>query len=295
MDRLLRGGGGDLSEGALGNVEWLLGRHPDLKATLFVTANWRETSGRPTRKILASIPYVRDRVYLAGRWPRDRMRLDRHPSFVEYLNSLERVEVAYHGLYHSHKGPKIFMEFQERDRETLERNLDEMVDIFKKAGLRSYPGICPPGWNAPPPLLEALSEKGFRYVASARDLFTPVEREALTNMSGLKGLPLIRPHVLEGGLVHFPSNFQATSHIERAESILELGGLLAVKAHIVKLAFGRMSLDGLDSIYSNYLDMVFSRIEREYGGRVWWTSMGKIADRILATSSDRPVGGGERP
>ena len=48
--------GGDLSKGNLGLVEWLLDRHPKLKTTLFVTADWREISGVPTRKLLASIP-----------------------------------------------------------------------------------------------------------------------------------------------------------------------------------------------------------------------------------------------
>jgi hypothetical protein len=274
--------GGDIGKGALGNVEWLLSRHPELKVTLFTTANWREISAKPTRKILASIPFLRDRMYLARRWPRDRMRLDRHPEFVRYLNALKRTEIGYHGLYHCHKGPRIPVEFQDEDEASILDDLKEMERIFEAAGLRAYKGLCPPGWNAPPPLLSALEKRGFRYVASARDLNTPISRHAKTRMSGIEGMPLIHPKVIGKGLVHFSSNFQATSPMDRARDILDLGGLLKVKAHIVKLAFGRMSLDGIDQVYSNYLDMVFHNIEEEYGDRVWWASMGEVTDRVLS-------------
>src|SRR5271155_2264605 len=36
--------GGDLEKGALGRLLWLLGRHPKLKLTLFVTPDWRRIS-----------------------------------------------------------------------------------------------------------------------------------------------------------------------------------------------------------------------------------------------------------
>jgi hypothetical protein len=274
--------GGDLGKGVLGNVEWLLSRHKDLKVTLFTTANWREISDYPTRKILARIPYVKDRVYLAKRWPKDRMRVDRHPEFVAYLNSLPRTEIGFHGLNHCHKGPKIPIEFQNESIVDISRDIDEMELIFKKARLKVTKGMCPPGWNAPPPLLEALKRKGFIYVASARDLFTPINSFAKTNMSGLKDMSLIYPQLIDPGLIHFSTNFQATSHIERAKEILDLRGLLSVKGHTVKIAFGSMSLDGIDQIYANYLDMVFREIEHEYGNGVWWASMGEIAERLIA-------------
>jgi hypothetical protein len=140
--------------------------------------------------------------------------------------------------------------------------------------------MCPPGWNAPRSLLDALKAKGFRYVASARDLVTAISPGALTDMSGIKGASLVYPQMIEPGLVHFTTNFQATSHIERAKEILDIGGLLKVKAHMVKYAFGGVSLDGLDQVYTNYLDMVFREIEESYGKRAWWASMGEIADRV---------------
>src|SRR5947208_2559976 len=67
--------GGDLGNGVLGRLEWLLKRHPKLKVTLFTTADWAETVPFPTRKLLARIPYLRDRFYLAQRHPPGRMNV----------------------------------------------------------------------------------------------------------------------------------------------------------------------------------------------------------------------------
>jgi hypothetical protein len=55
-------------------LEWRLKRHPKLRVTLFATADWREISPRPNRKLLASLPWVRDRVYLMKRLRRPEFR-----------------------------------------------------------------------------------------------------------------------------------------------------------------------------------------------------------------------------
>ena len=108
-----------------------------------------------------------------------------------------------------------------------------------------------------------------------------MSKEAVTNMSGLKGVPLIFPTlIMNNKLVHIPSNFQATSNMDRAKQILENGGLLSIKAHIVKSAFGMVALDGVDQIYMNYLDALLTSIDKEYKDDIWWTSMGQIADNI---------------
>ncbi|MGJ8665820.1 MAG: DUF2334 domain-containing protein [Patiriisocius sp.] len=273
--------GGDLEKGALGLVMELLNRHPKLKVTLFTTANWREISGTPTRKLLASIPFLRDKFYLAKRWPIDKMNLENHPEFVTFLNTMERAEIAYHGLYHVHKGMKIPVEFQNQTKEEFQEIVTEMVRIFDSAGVNVVKGICPPGWNAPPQLLEVLKEQNFNFVASARDIFTPITSDATNAMSGLMDVPLLYPSkVANGGITHIPSNFQATSRIERARAILDNGGLLSIKAHMVKTAFGIVALDGVDDIYINYLDALLTVIENEYGDDIWWTSMGEISNHI---------------
>jgi hypothetical protein len=278
-------GGGDMGRGALGRVEWLLQRHPQLHLTLFTTADWRELSPFPTRRVLGRIPYIRDRVFLARVLPRGTMRLDRHPEFVSYLRSLPRSEIALHGLHHVHRGPRIFVEFQEQGTEECLRILRWATEIFEAAGLPRPAGMCPPGWDVPPGLAAAMVETGLGFVASARDIVTPVTPEATTGMSGARGVSMIQPEIVEGGrLVHLPTNFQATSPVDRALEIVELGGLLGVKAHVVKTAFGHVSSDGLDDQYRNYLDALFTLLEERYGDDLWWATMGQVAERTMATS-----------
>lgn len=274
--------GGDLEKGALGLVKWLLDRHPQLKVTLFTTADWREISPVPTRKLLASIPGVRDKFFLAKRWRKGTMNLERHPEFVEFLNGMERAEIGFHGLYHVHKGLKIPVEFQDQSEEEFRVILDEMVRIFHASGLNHVKGICPPGWNAPDPLLDQLIEHDFDFVASARDIFSEISREAKTNMSGVKGAPLIYPaRIKNDKIIHFPTNFQANSKIERARQIIDNSGLLSIKAHIVKSVFGYIAIDGVDELYMNYLDVLLTNLENEYGDDLWWTSMGEMSEYIM--------------
>jgi len=89
-------------------------------------------------------------------------------------------------------------------------------------------------------------------VTSARDLDTPVSDQARTAMSGLRRRfshqPMwIRcapsdepraPPARPGGLVHFTTNFQATSTIERARAVIETGRAALHQAHIFKTGGG---------------------------------------------------------
>lgn len=275
-------GGGDMQAGALGLVEDLLRKHPKLHVTLFTTPDWRETNPAPTRRVLALVPYLRNRVYLTKVRPRGSMRLDRHPEFVRYLTSLPRAEVALHGLHHLHKGPVIVVEFQKQSVEECEATLGESMSIFRSAGIDFVKGMAPPGWNAPANLLAAMANVGLAFIASARDVKTEIVRGAKADMSGLKGVSLLEPElVARGRLVHFTSNFQATSTKERAFRIIEAGGLLCIKGHIIKNAMGHVALDGIDPLYCNYLDVLFGALESRFGDSLWWTSMSEIADRVL--------------
>ncbi|MBA2561941.1 MAG: DUF2334 domain-containing protein [Chitinophagaceae bacterium] len=277
--------GGDLDKGNLGLVRWLLDRHPNLKISLFTTADWREISPVPTRKLLALLPKVRDKFYLAKRYKKGTMRVDRHPQFVEFLNSMERVEIALHGLYHCHKGITIPVEFQNQTEQGFNSIIKEMISIFDNAKLNYVKGICPPGWNAPDNLLNQLVKYNIKYINSARDINTIISRDAITNMSGIKGVPLIYPSLIKDGrLVHIPTNFQATSKPERAKQILDNSGLLSIKAHIIKSALGHIALDGIDQLYMNYLDVLLTSIEQEYGSDIWWTSMGEITNYITTNT-----------
>lgn len=269
--------GGDLERGTLGHVQWLLERHPNLRVTLFVTADWRETFPHITRRALARVPVIRDAVYLTRVLPRGTMRLSRHPEFVRYLTNLPRTDLAFHGLHHIHKGLRVTSEFFERNREECESMLTEMIVIFREAGLSFSNGMCPPSWEYTEELGEAMVSQGLQFVAATRDIHTPVAKDAVTAMSGMRGVSLIYPERICGGrLLHFTSNFQATSSLDRAINIVENGGLLAIKAHIIKNCCGHIALDGMDELYRNYLDVLFLELEQRYGDRLWWTSMAEI-------------------
>jgi hypothetical protein len=249
--------------------------------TLFTTPDWRELSPFPTRRIAARVPLLRERMFLARTLAPGTMRLDRHPEFVAYLKRLPRTEIALHGLHHVHRGLRIPVEFQGQSADECESMLGEAIAIFGAAGLRRPRGITPPGWDVPPALAAALVKLRLAYVASARDIVTPVSAAASTNMSGIRGVSLIRPDLIEGSkLVHITTNFQATSPVDRAFDIIELGGLLAIKAHIVKTAYGYVASDGLDQLYRNYLDVLFTQLGQRYGGGLWWTTMSEVASHV---------------
>jgi hypothetical protein len=288
--------GGDLGRGALGHIKWLLERHPSLWVTLFTTADWQEIDPIPTRRLFKRVPILRNSVMLSPSLVRGTMRIDRHPEFARYLSGLPRTELALHGLHHVHPGLKIFQEFQGESVAQCATKLRWALEILQAAGLNPVPGMTPPGWEAPPNLLAAMAQVGLRFVASARDIKVDVTPAAVASMSGLPGVSLTRPQILtDSQLIHFTTNFQATSPIERARQILDNGGLLAIKGHIVKNARGYVMLDGIDGVYSNFLDLLFSAIERERGESVWWTSMGQITERVDAwriKQKTRPPDGG---
>lgn len=278
--------GGDLSAGVLGRLERLLDRHPLLRATLFVTPDWRMLSPYPTRRRLARLPGLGRRLYQAPRLPRGRMRLDRHPEFARYLAALPRTEVALHGLHHVHPGPRLAVEFQRQGRRRCAAMLRRGLDICRRARLEPVPGFQPPGWELPPALVAGAGDVGLAFVVAARDLVTPISPGAVTAMSGPRGLSLLHPHRLGGGaaapLLHFATNFQATSEPARARAVIEAGGLLSIKAHAVKQVMEHTQLDGLDTAYGERLDRLFGELEERYGEGLWWTSFGELAARLAA-------------
>ena len=290
--------GGDLGDGALGRVERLLGRHPQLRVTLFVTPDWRRRDLVRTRKWLTRVPLLRERVHWAPLAPRGRFRIDRFPDFVAYLNGLPRTDCAVHGLHHAHRGPRLAMEFQGQSRRKCRALVSEARRIFVAAGLRHVPGFAAPAWNTPPALCAALAEEDFRFVASARDLDTPVCEGARTAGSGLHGASLIQPTWVacaatagaDGSaaarrLLHFATNFQATSTIARARAIIDAGGLLCIKAHVFKSGGGITMLDGLDDAYCDYLGRLWRELEHGYGETLWWTSLQEVTDRCRALAA----------
>jgi hypothetical protein len=279
--------GGDLGAGALGRLVWLQQRHRDLKVTLCVTPDWRLDSLVPDSAVLRHIPWVRRRVHWTRLRSAGHFRIDRYPEFVAYLNGLERCEVVAHGLHHAHVGPRFAVEFQDQTERECLATIGRALEIFRSAGLRCVPGYVPPAWQAPPALIAALSRLDVHFLSAARDLDTPVTRAALTAGSGPAGVSLIYPQLIgAGGLVHLSCNFQATSPVERAVRILELGGVLHVKAHIFKAGKGHVMSDGLDQLYCNYLDLLFTHLTARFGAALWWPCLSEVARCVRTCHGD---------
>jgi len=261
-----------------------LRRHPQLRLTLFVTPDWRRVSAVPDR-LWRHVPWLRDRLHLARMLPKGAMDLRNHPGFVAFLNAMPRTEIALHGLSHINVGPSVSAEFQSRDRQACTRMLAEALRIFDEAGLHHVRGLQPPGWSCSPALQQACRDLGIKWITSARDVQTPVSRDAKTAMSGLRGVSMIFPERIAEYLVHVSTNFQATSAPERAFDILDAGGVLSIKAHITKNVPGHTHLDGVDDLYMNYLDRLFVDIEERYGDTIHWTTLGSLACSLSGATS----------
>jgi hypothetical protein len=273
--------GGDLEKGALGRLLWLLERHRQLRLTLFVTPDWRRISPVADR-FWRHFPWLRDRFFLASVLPKGTMDVRRHPEFVSFLNAMPRTEIAIHGLHHINRGPSISVEFQGRHRMACASMLAEGLRIFEESGLRYVRGLQPPGWDCDEALQQACCDLGIGWVTSARDIHTPIARDATTEMSGLNGVSLLFPERIAPKLLHVSTNFQATSVPERAFDILDAGGVLSIKAHITKNVPGHLHLDGVDDLYMNYLDRLFCDIEQRYGEAIDWTTLNQLATPLSA-------------
>ena len=221
------------------------------------------------------------------------MDIRNHPDFVAFLNAMPRTEVALHGLSHINFGHSVSVEFQHRDRETCAGMLAEAMRIFEEAGLRHVRGLQPPGWSCGPALQQACRDVGIEWIMSARDLRTPVSKDATTAMSGLSGVSMLFPERIAESLLHISTNFQATSTPERAFDILDTGGVLSIKAHITKNVPGHTHLDGVDDLYMNYLDRLFADIEERYGDTIDWTTLGSLATSLSESSSTQVGRAGE--
>ena len=274
-------GGGDLESGVLGRVKRLLKEDDNVQLTLFVTPDWRMISPIPTDSWHAANQLSRERLYPSRVHKRGTLSLLKHPALVAYAKSLPRTEIALHGLHHIRKGRQHPAEFAGISKRDCTTKLVEALRIMSSAGISDVVGLCPPRWDASEALVAAAREVSLLYVASARDIVTPIAREAVTNMSGARGASLLRPcRWRSNGMMQIPTNFQATSQRERAFRILELGGLLSIKAHAVSDLQGHIMLDALNESYVDTLLELFRTIKDRFGTSIWWTNMRGISQPI---------------
>lgn len=275
--------GGGLEHGVLGRTDRLLKRHPKLQALLMVTpdSRLRAPYANPWQQLARYIPGLNQCMHAARVHKAGTYRIDHHPEFVDYVRMQPRMSVAMHGYQHVSGGSRYALEFENLDDEQCLQRIEAGKAIFDASQLNISKGFASPASALRGPLIRALQKAEFEYIFSARDLHTPITERSKTLGSGLRGAALIHPQRIENtDIIHFPTNFQATSSADRAFSILDAGGLLSVKAHAFKYAFKHIQADGLDGLYGNFLDLLFSRLEDRYGDGLWWTSPAAIAARI---------------
>ena len=64
-----------------------------------------------------------------------------------------------------------------------------------------------------------MAETGIYFLAAARDVFAPISPDATVRMNGSVGASLLYPEVIhDGGILHFSSNFHASSPVDRARA-----------------------------------------------------------------------------
>jgi len=280
--------GGDLENGQLRFLLRLLAAHSALRATLFVTADWQARFPSVSHPLLMRIPLI-ERLWCEwNTLPEGTMRVDRFPRFVEFLKHLPRVEIGLHGLTHNRRRHPTHLEYLDATEQDCRSSLAAIIDIFRCAGLPFVPGMSPPGWYASTALVTAMQEAGLTFIGASRDLTSVVQRGALSSMSGITGVSLIEPQWVYGRLLNFTTNYQATSTLDRAKAIVDHGGLLAIKAHVIKKVGRYVALDGLDDRYCHHLHELFEYLET-VGADLWWTSMGEIAAQCVAGQSETYV------
>lgn len=180
------------------------------------------------------------------------------------------------------------MEYQNESSEECTVSLTRSMQIFRDAGLSFGLGLQPPCWHLPPALADACIQVGLKWVCSSRDIVSDIFDHATAQMSGLHGVSLIHPTWIAGKhLIHITSNFQATSRIERALSIIDAGGVLAIKAHIIKGSGSYIALDGIDPAYCNYLDVLFNELKRRYGDSLLWCTPNELYHQIQYSRAER--------
>jgi len=234
-------------------LDWLRGRHPELRITLFV------------------VPCMR--LYPYSFLSKDRYRLDKHREWCQWLESKKGYEMAVHGYTHRSSRPPYSAEFNLLQPAEIAFRLEKAERILQKAGLSFVKGFRQPGWLAPDYLIDALIAKDYLFFAGSQDVITPVSKDATCSQSGFRGLSLIYPQKVRG-LVHTPTNMGLDRlDLERALKIAELGGLVSIKAHMAPWDENGLTLEKV-----RRLDSLLHELEqREIG----YAAMSEVAKKLL--------------
>jgi peptidoglycan/xylan/chitin deacetylase (PgdA/CDA1 family) len=280
--------GGDMEKGALGLLLNLINAHPYIKITLFITPNWQL---KPQN--VPFINFVKKNVQnrfvdklttpLVRKWRLDTFAIEsaKYQAWCNFMREQvlsNKFSLGIHG--YSHFNPTYFaQEFQSLSYEETEHRIENALKMFDSANLPVSKGFAPPGWSVTGNLLTALVKYNFKYIAGCVDHHSPVAQNIFSSQAGLQSISLYYPQVMLGGLVHIPRNYDISeSDIERAEEIINIGGVIGIHGHIAKMP-GINNPISTETI--NKLDKLLLYLEEKYNNEIWFTDFNEVSDYVI--------------
>ena len=251
--------GGDMEKGVFKYLIKIIKKYPEVKITLFVTANWID------RANIKNIKFYIKRFFgmkCTRAWENEPFRLDKFRDWCSWLNSFENFEIAFHGLYHHRDKEPHCAEFLDLDYYECLYKLKRSEEIFKNAGLKYVRGFRPPGWGVSNGLFKALKDLNYEFIACSADVKTKISKNAISNDAGIKGVSLIYPSYYRG-LINIPQNWDIMhSSIKRAIEIVKLNGVIGAKGHIANIYDGEIIGNGLTEESFNNIMTLLEELEK---------------------------------
>ncbi len=289
--------GGDLEKGVLGLLLKFIDSNPEVKITLFVTPNWLflpQMRGLARTQILINRIGGKNMAILVGKffvkkWPNNYFRLDAdvYRNWCAFLNDMVKTgnfEIGIHGCTHLNLFIRHSAEFYDLDKESCIKKLVDAEKIMDSAGLVYVKGFSPPGWGISCGLCHALLKRDYLYCASSIDIQTPISRNATCQGSGLRGISIYKPTILEKEarkLVLIPRNFDiARSDFSRALKIASLGGVVSVHAHIENEYHGILLGNGINLKNLNRLNKLIKLLKEKED--IEFLTFGDLASSYLS-------------
>jgi hypothetical protein len=215
---------------------------PWLKVVLFVVANWRYRG-------------------CGESWADGTFLLSHNSGWCEQvrgmLDRLPNVAIGMHGWTHCRSTIECWKEFEgASDRDTGER-LARMVAEFRESGLPYRQVFRPPGW--------AFS-KGQVSILQRIGVLTFLGDYCIEEGTALPGGRTHWQASWDQEVLHVPANYDiGWSNVDRALSILSLGGVLSICGHVTNSAYGHYIGSGPEPTHLFRLRNLLRKLEQSVG------------------------------
>jgi len=294
--------GGDLDRGVLGLLLNFLGKHPQVKVTLFITPNWIY------KPQIYGLGFVQDKFIHS--WIVNSLRIpeklilrafvrpleynsylishEKYSNWCAYLQKLVsqgRIAIGIHGLYHFQARPSYSSEFLYLGYDKARERLKLAKKLLIEAGLSFEGGFSPPGWGINKAVLQGLADENYLYIAGSADFKTHVTEDAIINEAGIHNVSLIYPCFIYRTLVNIPRNWSiGRNNLKRIKDIIRHNGLIGIHGHIENEYRGTLLGNGVTPENMSKLEEVVDYLEVEYPDEIWYATFGEVASYFLKSS-----------